>query len=87
MRYSLETLMLQTGYTDHTQPAFMATAEAVGAWAREYRLQISAPKSYVTLSTPDTRRALHHPIGTLNHTTLPLECRYKLLEVTSDNQS
>ena len=64
--------------------ALTVHAESVGEWAEERGLQISAPKSFVTLFTSDTNQSHLHPIVTLNNSPLPLERHPKLLGVTFD---
>ena len=64
--------------------ALTAYAEGVGHWVRERELQISAPKSYITLFTSDIRQFHLHPTVEQNNTPLPLERRPKLIGVTFD---
>ena len=64
--------------------ALTVHAEAVGGWAEERGLQISAPKSHVTLFTSHTHQSRFHPIVTLNNTILPLERHPRILGVTFD---
>ena len=89
---------LQIGYADDVHAAassvnpqtaatsLTAHAEAVGDWARERDLQISAPKSHVTLFTPHSHQAHLHPSISLQGSPLPLERHPKLLGVTFDTQ-
>ena len=56
----------------------------VSDYLKENSLLISAPKSTVTLFTPDTHQAQMHPKITLEDTQLPLERHPKILGVTFD---
>ena len=72
--------------TDYT-PAAAALSEhanRVSLWAADLGLTLSAPKSTVTLFTPDTRQFHHHPHVTLNNTPLPLAQYPRILGVTLD---
>ena len=53
--------------------ALPAYAHAVVCLPRERDLQISAPKSHITLFTPDSRQNDLKPKFTLNQSQLPLE--------------
>ena len=64
--------------------ALTVHAAKVGDWAVERDLQISAPKSHVTLFTSHTHQSHDHPSVILNNTPLPLERHPKLLGVTFD---
>jgi len=86
---------LHTGYADDvhaaessanptTAHALTAHAEAVGHWAEERDLQLSIPKSHVTLFTSDTHQFHLHPTVNLNGSPLPLQRCPKLLGVTFD---
>ena len=59
-------------------------AERVGEWADERGLAISAPKSNVTLFTPDLRQSRNHPTVHLNNSPLPLERNPRILGVKLD---
>ena len=79
-----ETCPLITSYADDftsaasdTDPQAAADvlsnhATDVAEWAESKKLRISAPKSSVTLFTPQTQQVNAHPTVTLNWTTLPL---------------
>ena len=56
----------------------------VGIYLKENLLLISAPKSTVTLFTPDTHQFQTHPDITLEDTQLPLECSPEILEAIMD---
>ena len=56
----------------------------VDIYLKENSLLISAPKSTVTLFTPDTHQFQTHPDITLEDTQLPLECSPKILGVIMD---
>ena len=56
----------------------------VGIYLNENSLLISAPKSTVTLFTPDTHQFQTHPDITLEYTQLPLERSPKILGVIMD---
>ena len=56
----------------------------VGIYLKENSLLISAPKSTVTLFTPDTHQFQTHPKITHEDTQLPLDCRPKILGVIMD---
>ena len=64
--------------------ALTSHAETVGHWARERDLQISAPKSNITLFISDTHQSHLHPTVVLNSILLPLERRPKLPGVKFD---
>ena len=53
-------------------------------WADERRLATSAPKSTITLFTPQFAQANTHPRVTLNNSILPLERTPSILDVTFD---
>ena len=57
----------------------------VGIYLKENSLLISAPKSTVTLFTPDTHQFQTHPDITLEDTQLPLEHSHKILGVIMDH--
>ena len=59
-------------------------ASSVEAWADERGLTISAPKSTITLFTPQTQQSSTHPHVTLNGSQLPLEKKPRILGVTFD---
>ena len=61
-----------------------AHAKAVSEWAKERRLQISAPKSHITLFTSETDQSQYRPPVKLDNTPLPLKRHPKLLGVTFD---
>ena len=61
-----------------------AHAQLVGDWAEERGLAISAPKSNITLFTPDRRQSHYHPSVALNGSQLPLERNPRILGVTLD---
>ena len=89
-------VQLHTGYADDVhaaessvKPPIEATtltthAKAVGHWARERNLQITAPKSHIPLFTSDTHQSHLNSTVLLNNTPLPLERHPKLLGVTFD---
>ena len=56
----------------------------VSIYLKENSLLISAPKSTVTLFTPDTHQFQTHPDITLEDTQLPLEHSHKILGVIMD---
>ena len=56
----------------------------VGIYMKENSLLISAPRSTVTLFTPDTHQLQTHPNITLEDTQLPLERSPKILAVIMD---
>ena len=56
----------------------------VSIYLKDNSLLISAPKSTVTLFTPDTHQFQMHPVITLEDTQLPLERRPKILGVIMD---
>ena len=64
--------------------ALSAHATQVSEWAAGRGLSISAPKSTVTLFTPDTHQSHTHPPVTLNDTPLPLERNPRILGVIFD---
>ena len=56
----------------------------VSIYLKDNSLLISAPKSTVTLFTPDKHQFQPHPNITLEDTQLPLECSPKILGVIMD---
>ena len=56
----------------------------VSIYLKDNSLLISAPKSTVTLFTPDKHQFQTHPNITLEDTQLPLECSPKILGVIMD---
>ena len=72
--------------TDYTSAAAALSEHAnrVSLWAADLGLTLSAPKSTVTLFTPDTRQFHHHPHVTINNTPLPLAQYPRILGVTLD---
>ena len=56
----------------------------VSIYLKDNSLLISAPKSTVTLFTPDKHQFQMHPVITLDDTHLPLERSPKILGVTMD---
>ena len=65
---------MTTALTDHVS--------RVETWADEQGQTISAPKSTITLFTPETEQSPIHPHATLNSSLLPLEKRPSILGVT-----
>ena len=70
-------------YRDAT-PALTHQATRVQQWADERGLALSAPKSTITLFTPQTAEVHDHPEVHLNNTPLPLERNPRILGVTFD---
>ena len=64
--------------------ALTVHAELVRDWTEQRGLQISSPKSHMTIFTSDTNQSHLHPIVTLVISPLPLERHPKLLGVTID---
>ena len=64
--------------------ALSAHAAEVAEWADGRGLVISAPKSTITLFTPDTHQSRTHPAVSLRNSPLPLERNPRVLGVTFD---
>ena len=70
-------------YRDAT-PALTHQATRVQQWADDRGLALSAPKSTITLFTPQRSEVHDHPEVRLNNTPLPLERNPRILGVTFD---
>ena len=70
-------------YRDAT-PALTRQATRVQQWADDRGLALSAPKSTITLFTPQRSEVHDHPEVRLNNTPLPLERNPRILGVTFD---